>query len=450
MNWAREFMGVALILAASVAIIVPVEWWARRTRLQAEMTRKLMHLAGVVPCLFIPVLIHSTLVAVVLAAALAVVLWAGSRFGCLRSVSEVARRTHGAMYYPLAILTAFMLAGDRTWMFLSALLAVGVADAFAALVGSTYGRLRYEVEDGETKSLEGSAVFFGITFAAVALPLLLMAGLPWPICLLAALLTATLATGVEAVSLRGFDNLLVPLAVCITLDRIVGIPWQDLLATNLVLWGLLIGIGAVARMTRQISPGAAIVFVLFTYAASALADWRWALAPVTGFVLYVALRMAVPPPQGYRTRVKVGVPVRMLTPAFLVIAIANATGKFGLLQGPYLACLGAALCFALRVYLAKREALPARVHPGTAALAGAFIGIAGAGPLWLLEHASFHGLVAIAATCALLMVVHEFTLPRDDRMEADDYWTAPRFLLTCTAALTIAGLQGSGLIPSWS
>ena len=449
MNWARELMGVALLVAAGVVIIVPIEWWARRTRMQPEVTRKLMHLAGVVPCLFIPTLIHSPLVAGVLAAALAAVLWAGSRFGHLRSVSEVARRTHGAMFYPLAILTVFMLAGDRTWMFLSGLLTVGVADALAALVGSTCGRLRYEVEDGETKSLEGSAVFLVITFAAVGCPLLLMAGLPWPICLLAALPTALLATGIEAVSLRGIDNLLLPLAVCITLDRMIGIPWQDLLATNLILVGLFVGVGTVARLTRQISPGAAIVFVLFTYAASALADWHWALASVTGFVLYVALRMAVPPPPGYRTRVKVVVPVRILAPAFLVVAIANATGKFGLLQGPYLACLGTALCFALRVYLGRRGAFPARVRPGPAALAGTAIGIAVAGPLWLLQQASIWGLVAIAATCALLAIIHEFTLPRDGWLAEENYWTAPRFLLTSAAALAIVALQRWALIPPW-
>jgi phosphatidylserine decarboxylase len=257
MNWAREFMGVGVFVVASVVIVVAIEWWARRSRVQAEVTRKLMHLAGVVPCLFIPVLIHTIPVAVALAAVMAAGLWAGDRFGHLRSVSEVSRRSHGAMFYPLAMLAIFLLAGDRTWMFLSALLAVGVADALAALVGSAYGKRRYRVWDAE-KSLEGSAVFFMVTLAAVMFPLWLMAGLPWPECLLAALLTALITTGLEAVSSRGLDNLLVPIGVCVVLNHIVGFTCQKLWVANLVLWGLVIGTGVIARLTRAMSPVPAV------------------------------------------------------------------------------------------------------------------------------------------------------------------------------------------------
>lgn len=448
MNWTNECFGAALIAAAGALIVVPVELWARHSGPRPEVARKLLHCAGTLPCLFIPTLIHSTAVAIALALALAAGLWAGTRSGLLSSVSGVARQSHGAVYYPLAILGVFLLAGDRTWMFLSAMLAFGVADAGAALVGSSYGRRRYEVEDDE-KSLEGSLVFFVITFAAVALPLHLMADLPWPNCMFAALLTAALATGFEAVSLRGFDNLFVPIGVCLILDRIVNLPLQDLVTKNLTLFGLLAGFGVVARLTRQISHGAAIVLVLFTYVASALAEWHWALAPAIGFVLYVTVRIAVPPPRGYRTRVRVVVIVRFLIPALLLIALANAAGNRQFLEGPYLACFAAAMCFAVRVYLGWSGALPSRLTPWSAALAGAVIGGAFTAPLWLLRQAPIPGLVAISATCALLMIIHEFTLPRDAEIVSEDFWTAPRFLLSCAAALIIVGLQSWSLIPPW-
>ena len=104
MNWTNEFFGAALIAAAGALVVVPVELWARRSSPRPEVARKLLHCAGTLPCLFIPTLIHSTTVAIALALALAAGLWAGTRSGLLSSVSAVARQSHGAVYYPLAIL----------------------------------------------------------------------------------------------------------------------------------------------------------------------------------------------------------------------------------------------------------------------------------------------------------------------------------------------------------
>ena len=137
-----------------------------------------------------------------MAATLAAVFALAARTDLLPSLHDVERKSRGVEYYPLAVALTFFLTQGRPWLYLAALLVLAIGDASAALVGSRYGRIRYEVEQSE-KSLEGSAVFLLVAFLAIHLPMLLMTDLPRPICVLAALLVAILVTGFEAISLEG-------------------------------------------------------------------------------------------------------------------------------------------------------------------------------------------------------------------------------------------------------
>jgi hypothetical protein len=117
-------------------------------------------------------------------------------------------------------------------------LVLAVGNAFAALIGSRYGVIRYEVED-ETKSLEGSLVFLVIAFLAIHLPTLQMTDLSRPVCVLAALLVAALVTGFEAIALEGADNLFIPLAVVIILGKITTKPLSEVVYHDWTAWRFL-------------------------------------------------------------------------------------------------------------------------------------------------------------------------------------------------------------------
>jgi phytol kinase len=66
----------------------------------------------------------------------------------------------------------FWLSPDDPLLFVIPMLVLSLADAVAALIGISYGRLRYESTDG-IKSAEGSAAFFCAAFFSVHVPLLL-------------------------------------------------------------------------------------------------------------------------------------------------------------------------------------------------------------------------------------------------------------------------------------
>ena len=68
---------------------------------------------------------------------------------------------------------------------------------------------------------------------------------------------------------------------------------------------------------------------------------------------------------------------------------------------------------------------------------------------WLLQSAPVGSLVGITASCSMLAMINELTLPRRASIEVEDFWTAPRFLLACSATLAIMLLQWLNIIPAW-
>jgi dolichol kinase len=83
-----------------------------------------------------------------------------------------------------------------------AIYALAFGDGFASLAGRFFGRLRPVFLYG--KSLEGSLACFAAAFAAA----LWISGNPW-----ISLIAAATATVVEALPLRDYDNLAIPVAV---------------------------------------------------------------------------------------------------------------------------------------------------------------------------------------------------------------------------------------------
>ena len=85
-----------------------------------------------------------------------------------------------------------------------------LADSAAALVGTAWGRHRY-LTMGDYKTLEGSAAFFVVAFACIAIPLAWFTPASNPESMAVAALIAFAVTVLEAAVGGGFDNLLVPL-----------------------------------------------------------------------------------------------------------------------------------------------------------------------------------------------------------------------------------------------
>jgi len=448
-NWERELIGAAVLAALFAMMVLVAELWARLAKPKPEWTRKLVHLGGGMACLAFPFVIASPWTVLVMAVLLSGTFALGARTGFLSSLHRVRRPTRGSEYYPLAIFVAYVLAYGRPWLYVSSVLTLSVADAFAALIGGRYGRLRYQVED-EQKSLEGSLAFLAIAFTAIWLPMVCMTDSPGWVCLLSALLVAVLVTGFEAISLRGSDNLFVPTAVCTILSKITTKPLTEIIHQNLSLAVICLGIGLLAWRTRVLNVGGAIVAILFAYATWSLGSWQWALPVFLGLGTYLLAEVFAPVPVERLRRVRVGTMTRALLSPFVLLVLANAFGQYGLFFGPYMAAITTVLAFALWGFLRHRwpESGSERLAGSMAACLCAILLVVL--PLWLLQGLSAASLVPVTgvtvAACAL-----DWLLTNVRKGDAPEIiWGPCKVLLVFGAAATVIVLQEFRLAPMWS
>jgi phytol kinase len=426
-----------IVCALFFSLLAIAEIWSRLGHAKPESTRKLVHIGGGVIGLSLPWLLNSPLVVFVLTVSLSAIFLAGGKTGLLKSLHGVERKSRGSEYYPLAIFLIFLLAADRPWLYLTAVIVLAVADAFAALIGIRYGRLRYEIE-GEYKSVEGSTVFFVIAFLAILLPALLMTNMPRAVCVLSALLVAMLVTLFEAISLEGTDNIFVPIAVVFVMQKITTKPASEIVYQNV---SLLLIVAIVALLTWRyhwFNPGGALTFILFIFATWSLGSRRWS-APV-----FIALIAVIVIRQWIASRAEHPMKVRMLLRAvlvpFLFLATANFTGRYDLFYGPYITVIAATLSFLLWVGGVRLRVFAGWNRIVAAGALGFLCALGVSLPMWILfRTTSLNAIAVILVVVAIISVTNALMLGTE---------SAPFLLATLAGALVLA-LQLLGAVPSW-
>jgi len=355
MNWQSELgsdlLGAAFVASSVVLIFVVCEFIYGRRGADVEYTRKISHLGGGFVVLALPWCVSSPWVVWGLACAMGGFLYVGRRFGRLRSIHGVKRTTHGAYFYPLAVALVFHLSDGNPVLFCLPIVIMAVADTGAALMGKESGATRYRVIDGE-RSLEGSAAFFGLSFAIVLLGLALAEASHWPDALLVAMVVAIMTTAVEAISLRGSDNVLIPYVGWLVLERSLRLGLNELSAWMVGMLTALVLLVATYHRARLTIAGAVASFVLISF-AYALAGPMW-LLPLIGL---------------YGLHLVVSNPSRPLdydlilpaTAASLLVLLLYAHTQFASLYLPYLitVAIGAGLAVYRPRSLDSMSAAPA-------------------------------------------------------------------------------------------
>ena len=183
--------------------------------LKPEVVRKGLHISMGLTTLSFPWLFDTPWPVVLVAGASAVAFFAFRSHVRIflrlsRSMEGIKRVSVGEYCFVIATCIVFALAGDDPVLYCIPMLLLTLADSAAALVGTTWGTHRY-LTMGDYKTLEGSAAFFLVAFACIALPLAWFTPATNPESIAVAGLIALAVTVLEAAIGGGFDNLLVPL-----------------------------------------------------------------------------------------------------------------------------------------------------------------------------------------------------------------------------------------------
>lgn len=126
----------------------------------------------------------------------------------------------GTVYYAISLfLIAIITFGiiNKPVVGLCSILIMGYGDGFAAIVGKKIKSKSYKIGNS-TKTVAGSSTMFLISFIIVAI---FLASIGTPFWFLKSLLLAISATIIEAIGIKGTDNLAVPLVSCLLLSAMI-------------------------------------------------------------------------------------------------------------------------------------------------------------------------------------------------------------------------------------
>ena len=121
----------------------------------------------------------------------------------------------GTVYYALSLLIVTFVTfkiKNNTMLGIAPIFIMSYGDGFAAVVGKLIKSPKYKIYDTE-KSIAGSLAMFIITFLIMSIYL----GLNTNLWVMKSLISSLVLTLTEAVSIRGTDNITVPIAALLML-----------------------------------------------------------------------------------------------------------------------------------------------------------------------------------------------------------------------------------------
>jgi uncharacterized protein (TIGR00297 family) len=248
-----------------------------------EFTRKLVHIAAGMWVFGLIGLFDTWYWGIVPTATFIVLNYISYKFQLIKAM-DLSDSSPGTVYFAavITLLLAIFWPRGQVWIAVAGIMAMTWGDAFAAIVGRAFGKHPYFIGKHQ-RSFEGSAAMFGFGGIAILLTLALMnTGLDAVQIVSFSVFLALAATFVEAISLRGLDNVFVPIGSSMLLFVLVSWPapigriWSGLLLS------LIIGVFAYSRKSLTLSGvfGAIITGTLIF----GFGGWVWGLTLIAFFV----------------------------------------------------------------------------------------------------------------------------------------------------------------------
>ncbi len=207
---------VIISLVFGLCLLAFLEWQHKQGKISAEVARKIVHITVALVLATWPFFVSWNTILIVeiiylIAAALV------RHYMPLDSQHKVGRLSWGEFFFSFGVILSILLGASR-WIFIMAILHLGLADAVAALVGVKFGKNNSYKLLGQKKSIVGTASFFVVSCLLVALCFVFVPGYVTGATMLPLLLLPFLTTAAENIGVYGTDNLLIPLIVIMMLS----------------------------------------------------------------------------------------------------------------------------------------------------------------------------------------------------------------------------------------
>ena len=183
-----------------------------------EKSRKLIHVTLGITTLLFPYLFNSFIPVVFLGIIAFLSLFALRKVKTLRKkfgdgLFGVDRESFGEIYFTISIVLIFVLykvMNLNTVFYLIPISILTFADSTAALIGVKYGTKKISEITEDTKSLEGSFVFFVVAFMCTLIPLQLITNVGRAEVLIISAFVGFMSAMIEMTAHSGNDNITLP------------------------------------------------------------------------------------------------------------------------------------------------------------------------------------------------------------------------------------------------
>jgi phytol kinase len=313
-------LGSVAILLGLMAIVRRI---AHAAQIGPEVQRKLVHIGTGLYAMTLPWLFPDRwpiylLVAVTIGVMLALRM-PSSKLG--KTLHGVERQSYGDLMLALAVGLCLFFAEGELYLYGLPIAVLTLADAAAALAGTTYGTRFFKVEDGQ-KSFEGSLVFFIVTMLVAMICLMLMTPFAPINIIVLALMVAVFGTLVEALSWQGFDNIFLPLGLLVFLSVHGESDLRTLLGLAAV-FAVALALFKTVSPIMGLSTHAAYVYVIAAFLVLAVSEVQNTLFPIAMLAAHAWCRGANP---GVAKFPDLDIVASLALVSFGWLALGNATG----------------------------------------------------------------------------------------------------------------------------
>ena len=269
---------------------------ARKTKINAELLRKIVHSGLGLICAVFPWVFHSTWELIILCIGVIAVLLCARYHPVYKEklgtgLYCVKRKSIGDLLFGVIVVVLFHYSqgeqpGEHA-LYVLPILILTLSDSAAALVGTRYGKHTFNIVGGQ-KSWEGCLAFFAVTFALTVLVLSCLSPLALTDILLIAAIVALIGSMVEAVSWHGWDNLFVPLGLFLLLQSLMAKATSELLLAFALL-ALIVLSAQRLRQHSQLNTHALLGALVAAYFFLETSGLQWLLPPLIVFAVHIML-----------------------------------------------------------------------------------------------------------------------------------------------------------------
>ena len=221
-----DILGLIFSYVFAFALLLLIEAIRRWRGYSPDFTRKLIHIGAGMWIWVVLLLFDHWWWAIVPTGTFIIFNALFLRFHIFSAMDPKEGATPGTVYFAFSctLLLAFFHLGwemgfprGYEYYAMAGIMAMTWGDAFSAIIGKRFGKHSYRVSGGGKRTIEGSIAGFFFTLVAVAITLYILSPLSLPLIIVGAVISAIVATLLEAVSPSGTDNLTVPIVVTFVL-----------------------------------------------------------------------------------------------------------------------------------------------------------------------------------------------------------------------------------------